>query len=91
MASTSTDARAFLNALFAFIGSAILMNLSELEIADTHSHLCHLASCVFNYLQYCRQRPFFFTRLDYLDLTTLIIHILWPALSFLFGGSVLTS
>ena len=65
---------------FAFIGSTLLITYQKwkLQIPLLIFVVAHHAT--FNYLQYTGNSAVFFTRLDYLDLNTFIIHILLTAI-----------
>ena len=71
---------------FAFIGSAILITYQnwKLQIPAFIAVGVHHAS--FNYLQYLGNDHIYFTRLDYIDLQTFIIHIILTAIIFFICG-----
>ncbi|GAB3262075.1 hypothetical protein GCM10027347_27520 [Larkinella harenae] len=71
---------------FAFIGSALLITYQRwtLQIPMLAVVLIHHA--VFGYLQNSGFREIYFTRLDYFDLQTFVIHILLAAVIFFICG-----
>ncbi|HTI12681.1 MAG TPA: response regulator [Puia sp.] len=71
---------------FAFIGSAILITYQnwKLQIPMLVYVIVHHAA--FNYLQYNGNSSIYFTRLDYLDLQTFIIHIILAGVVFFICG-----
>ena len=61
---------------FAFISCAILITYQNWKLQIPLVVIVTLHHAVFNYLQYSGDTTIYFTRLDYLDLNTFIIHIL---------------
>ncbi len=64
---------------FAFIGCAILITYQNWKLQLPLGIFVVLHHVVFNYLQYRGNSAIYFTRTDYLDLQTMIIHILLTA------------
>jgi two-component system, sensor histidine kinase and response regulator len=60
---------------FAFISCAILITYQNWKLQIPLLIFVALHHAVFNYLQYSGQTNIYFSRLDYLDLNTFIIHI----------------
>jgi len=71
---------------FAFIGSAILITYQNWKLQIPILAFVVLHHAVFNYLQFSGNDRIFFTRLEYLDLTTFIIHILLAGIVFFICG-----
>jgi two-component system, sensor histidine kinase and response regulator len=64
---------------FAFISCAILITYQNWKLQLPLLVFIILHHAVFNYLQFTGEAAVFFTRLDYLDLQTFVIHILLAA------------
>ena len=64
---------------FAFISCAILITYQNWKLQIPLIIIVGLHHIVFNYLQYRGDAAIYFTRLDYLDTQTLIIHIILAA------------
>jgi len=71
---------------FAFIGSAILITYQNWKLQIPLTLVVALHHSVFAYLQNIGYEGVFFTQLDYLDLQTLIIHIILAAAIFFVCG-----
>ena len=65
---------------FAFIGCAILITYQKWKLQIPLLIIVVLHHGIFNYLQYKGDTDIYFTRLEYLDLQTFIIHILLTAI-----------
>ena len=64
---------------FAFIACAILITYQKWQLQIPLLILVVLHHAIFNYLQYSGDTAVYFTRLDYLDLNTFVIHIVLTA------------
>jgi signal transduction histidine kinase len=65
---------------FAFIGSTILITYQNWKLQIPILLIVITHHVVFNYLQYSGNTSIYFTQLDYLDLSTMIIHIILAAI-----------
>ena len=64
---------------FAFISCAILITYQNWKLQIPLIIIVGLHHTIFNYLQYTGETAIYFTRLDYLDTQTLVIHIILAA------------
>jgi len=64
---------------FAFIGCTILITYQKWKLQIPILVIIVLHHGIFNYLQYSGNKHIYFTRLEYLDLTTFIMHIVLAA------------
>jgi len=71
---------------FAFIGSAILITYQNWKLQIPLTIFVVLHHAIFNYLQFTGSEQVFFTRTEYLDLTTFAIHILLAGVIFFICG-----
>lgn len=71
---------------FAFIGSAILITYQNWKLQIPIMAVVSLHHTVFAYLQNIGYEGVFFTQLDYLDIQTLVIHIVLAGVIFLVCG-----
>ncbi|HVW58376.1 MAG TPA: histidine kinase dimerization/phospho-acceptor domain-containing protein, partial [Puia sp.] len=71
---------------FAFISSAILITYQNWKLQIPLTIIVVLHHGIFNYLQYTGNDTIFFTRLEYLDLPTFIIHIFLAVVVFFICG-----
>ncbi|MDO6431078.1 response regulator [Flavitalea sp. BT771] len=71
---------------FAFIGSAILITYQNWKLQIPIMIFVILHHAVFDYLQFSGNDRIFFTRLEYLDLSTFIIHIVLAGIVFFICG-----
>ncbi|RRA97629.1 response regulator [Larkinella rosea] len=71
---------------FAFIGSAVLITYQKWKLQIPMMVVVLVHHAVFGYLQNSGVNEIYFTRLDYFDLLTFVIHILLAAVIFLISG-----
>ncbi|MFD1140296.1 response regulator [Larkinella insperata] len=71
---------------FAFIGSALLITYQKWKLQIPMLVVVLVHHAVFGYLQNAGFEEIYFTRLDYFDLSTFIIHILLAAVIFFICG-----
>jgi signal transduction histidine kinase/CheY-like chemotaxis protein len=71
---------------FAFIGSAILITYQNWKLQIPIMIFVVLHHAIFNYLQFSGNDRIFFTRLEYLDLSSFIIHIVLAGIVFFICG-----
>jgi len=71
---------------FAFIGSAILITYQNWKLQIPMLIIIIVHHALFNYLQFSGRGDIYFTRLDYLDLQTFILHIILAGIIFFICG-----
>src|SRR5437868_6108461 len=71
---------------FAFIGSAILITYQNWKLQIPLMIIVVLHHGIFNYLQFMGNTNIHFTRLEYLDLTTFVMHIVLAGIIFFVCG-----
>ena len=71
---------------FAFIGSAILITYQNWKLQIPIMIIVVSHHVVFNYLQFTGNTHIYFTQLDYLNLSTVVIHILLAGIVFFICG-----
>ncbi|OZI05861.1 hypothetical protein BWI93_23485 [Siphonobacter sp. BAB-5385] len=71
---------------YAFIGSAILITYQKWQLQIPIMIVVLVHHAIFGYLQNTGYSQLYFTRLDYFDLLTFVIHIFLAAVIFFIGG-----